>query len=665
MMRPLAYTAGSLLAVVSMSGCHYDRGDRWDDVGFEQPRPQQLCTVGARRCTSRLEECRSDLVGGTTWYTIDDCGARGMVCASALLACTFCQPNERSCDGQTVVVCDAQGQTRTATETCDEPAGRPCRSGACINLCEHASRTRSNVGCEYWGVDLDNAMINATNNAAAQQYAIVVSNPHSDVAARVIIEQDDALPSEPARVTLAAQDIVPPNNLRVFRLGPREVDGSPEGEYDTGPGTALTRHAYRIKSHVPVVAYQFNPLDNVAVFSNDASLLKPVEAVTYTPGKMQLAYLVSGWPQTIAHTNDPETNFNPVNPIDLRAFTTLVATRPNTRVRFTTTTRIIPGNDIAEQHPGDTLELTMQPFEVLNLETGGFNADFTGSTIEADQPLVVFTGGEASDAPYFARLADRFCCADHLEEQLDPIRTAGRSFIGAHAPNRTRAVRAAGGPLAEVPEPEYFRIVATSAEGHTTITTTLPPPDDHIVLGTQGDYRDVTAYNHFLLDADRPVLLTSIQASQDAAGVRRGLPGGDPSLIVVPPREQYRADYVFLTPDKYAFDFIVIAAMADAVVLLDGMRVDENPHCTMAPADGLNDEQRGGPATVVVYECQLSFPVIHPDLVAPNNVRPGEQNDGVHRVESDQHVMVLVYGFDHYVSYGYAAGTQLEEIAVH
>ena len=47
--------------------------------------------------------------------------------------------------------------------------------------------SQSNVGCEYWGVDLDNAMIDPTLNAAAQQYAIVVSNPQTDVPALVTV----------------------------------------------------------------------------------------------------------------------------------------------------------------------------------------------------------------------------------------------------------------------------------------------------------------------------------------------------------------------------------------------------------------------------------------------------------------------------------------------
>ncbi len=64
-----------------------------------------------------------------------------------------------------------------------------------------------------------------------------------------------------------------------------------------------------------------------------------------------------------------------------------------------------------------------------------------------------------------------------------------------------------------------------------------------------------------------------------------------------------------------------------------------------------------------MYRCQLSFPIIDPNAVAPNNVSPGIQNDGVHRVDADQPVGVIVSGFDSYVSYAYPAGTDLRIIA--
>src|SRR5262249_35182018 len=231
-------------------------------------------------------------------------------------------------------------------------------------------------------------------------------------------------------------------------------------------------------------------LENVNVFSNDASLLKPTEALTYDPGTLGQAYVAVGWPQTIAHTDDPRTNFDPQSPIDLRVFLTLIGTRTDTHVRITTTTRVIPGGPVAETQPGGVIEATLQPFEVLNLESGGFNADFTSSTVDADQPVVAFSGSEASDAPYFDDLIHRFCCADHLEQQLRPIRTAGKNFVLAPSPSRTEAVHNAGADnIGIVPEPEFFRLVAVSDNG-ANIETSLPPPNDRFRLARSGDARD-------------------------------------------------------------------------------------------------------------------------------------------------------------------------------
>jgi len=403
-------------------------------------------------------------------------------------------------------------------------------------------------------------------------------------------------------------------------------------------------------------------LENVSVFSNDASLLKPREALAYKAGGSTLAYLVTGWPQTIAITDDPDTNFSASYPINLRVFLTIVGTASDTNVTVRPTTPILGGGPIPNVPAGGELKLTIGAFDVINLETpslNAFGADFTGTIIEADRPVAVFSGGEASDAPNFDSLVERRCCADHLEEQLDPVRTAGKSFALAHSPSRTATVKAAGGDLGIAPEPEFFRFVATRNE-HTTITTTLDPPFDSIHLYKIGDWFDVNTTRDFQAESDHPIHVIQVMASQDAANVPRGLPGGDPSMLVVPPREQFRADYVFLTPDKYAFDFVTVVAPLQAVVTLDDVVLD-NQICQIAPTDGLSEEERGNkPVELLSYRCQLSFATVNPDT---GEVTEGTQNDGVHRIYADYPIGVTVFGFDAYVSYAYAAGTELREIA--
>jgi len=648
-----------ILAAFLLVACGYDSGSRWLSQGTKAP----VCTLELTRCSPNLERC-VDGDQGAHWELADDCSSRGLICSSTLAACVVCEPNQRSCSGQTIMQCDDTGSEQTALDTCDPSDARVCRAGSCVNPCSLASQRRSNVGCEYFAVDLDNAKIDDTLNAAAQQFAVVISNPETDVATEVTIEQDDTEPGQENAPKSVVTAIIPPFNLRVFRLGPREVDGSAPGEFDTGTHTALTRHAYRIRSTFPVVAYQFNPLENVNVFSNDASLLKPTEALAPLGSDLAPAYVTLGWPQTIANSSDPDTNFSPQNPVSLRAFLTLVGTQSNTRVRVASNARILPGDGIPATPKGGTLDFELGAFDVLNLETGDFNADFTGSLISSDAPLVVFSGSEASDAPFFDKLVDRKCCADHLEEQLDPIRTAGQNFVATVSPSRTAALAKAGAPIGKAEQDEYFRVIAATDAG-ARVTTSLDGEFQSFQLRERGSFVTIASAHHFTLKSDSPVMLSSVSPSQQDANVPSGFPGGDPSLVILPPLEQFRSSYVFLTPDKYSFDFIRIIAPRAAVVVLDGRSVDQIDGCAAYDADGITDPARRrsvGPSPFLVYECQLSFPIIDPNQTAPANLKPGLQNDGVHRVESNEKVGVLVDGFDSYVSYAYAAGTELEVI---
>jgi hypothetical protein len=105
---------------------------------------------------------------------------------------------------------------------------------------------------------------------------------------------------------------------------------------------------------------------------------------------------------------------------------------------------------------------------------------------------------------------------------------------------------------------------------------------------------------------------------------------GDPSFILVVPQEQFRSDYVFLAPDKYARDYVTIVAPKDAVVTFDDLEVD--PGLWSVLGTGANRAARF--------------------LIA----------DGVHTVRADQPVGVYVYGVDRYVSYGYPAGLDLKPL---
>lgn len=612
--------------------------------------------------------------------------------------CRVCRPDSVDCFENHPARCNADGTAWERIEECDLEGGEVCRTGRCINLCAAAAEDSSYVGCEFYAVDLDNAAIGRGRDASAQQFAVVVSNP-GFTTSEVTVEIDTAPPGALSAPRIIQTVTVPPGDLEILRLPRREVDGSSSlavctsepdpacasnescwcrdgmrpgpsasdcrcrirpGSIGLNDGThsALTSNAYRITSTTPLIAYQFNPLDNVGVFSNDASLLLPTSAIGRT-------YTVIGWPQTIADSTIPAEDFDPTRrDEDLRAFLTIVGTSEETHVRITLgelVRRVVAvGGDGEGYAAGDTIETTIGRFDVLNLETQGFNADFTGTIVEADHPVAVFSGSEASDAPRFTDLANRRCCADHLEEQIFPDATLGRRFFIGRTPQRAPALNRAfvtSDSVGEFNEPEYVRIVATSA-GRTVITTSLPPPEDYFELEARQSFI-LVANQDFEIVASQPIAVLQVIASQEAVGIPNVYPGGDPAIIAVPPVEQYRQDYVFLTPQFYAFDFLTIVAPFDARILLDEMPLDPT-QCPSAPADGRPRRMDDPPPDWLVYRCQLSFP----DVIGLPNVRveDGDQNDGYHTLRATAGVSIIVSGFDAFVSYAYAGGLNLNPI---
>jgi hypothetical protein len=634
------------------------------DAAMSDPAAPFVCTSEAsRRCVGnkhfsckRYEEFLEvvELNCGDT-AQICDVERVCLNCSPNTHRCQPCEPGDLECDPNQTQACKSDGSAWENEERCNLEEGEACYDGTCGNMCKRAETDRSYVGCTFFAADLDNAAIDDRNNAAVQQFAVAVANPH-DVPVDVTVEINDGAFGGDTDARLLSEVTVPPGSLEVFELPQREVDGSSEGELNDGTHSALSSNAFRVHSSHPITAYQFNPLENVNVFSNDASLLLPTSAIGNE-------YTVISWPQTIGHSNNPENDFDSTSDReDLRAFLTIVGTAAGTDLTVTLgpmATSVVALSGGGTLGPGEQLDLELGPYDVVNLESQGLNVDFTGTLISATQPVTVFVGSEASDVPRFGTYATRQCCADHLEEQLFPDSVAGTHFSVARMPPRTRALAQAARDgqvidIAVTDEPEWVRVIALT--GPTEIVTSLPEPDDLFMLD-KGQDRIMRADQDFELNASSRVAVLQALPSQGVTGIPRQYPGGDPSIIAVPPIQQYRRDYIFLTPDKYAFDFVVITAEANAVVLLDDEPVEDR--CDKpTPADGI-ERQNGDPEPErVIYRCQLSFPEITSGPLG--STFPGDQHDGVHTVVSNREVGIVVYGFDRFVSYAYVGGLDLD-----
>ncbi len=412
----------------------------------------------------------------------------------------------------------------------------------------------SNEGVEFWAIDLDNL-------GGGGSFGIVVANTGTSDATVTVSNTGGTLQSQ----------TVPSGGLHTFSLPRAMVQG-------TGVSSAST---YLVQSDGPIVAYQFNPLQNV--YTNDASLLLPKQT-------LGTDYFVMSYEQAYASV--------------LRGFVTVVATEDDTEVAVTVTANTAAGGAIPALAAGDTVTYTLNAFEALTIESLGVGDDMTGTHVASAKKVAVFGGSECSFVP-----TNQYAC-DHLEEQMFPTSTLGSGFDFCRSKPRGT-------------EPDLVRIVASSDE--TTISTSPALPGTPVTLNA-GEWVELTAYDNVEIDADGAVLV-----AQYLVGQSYGANTGDPAMILVAPSEQYRSEYMFLTPSTFAFDYVTVTAPDGATVTLDGTDIPASDFVSIG-SSGMSC------ATVAVA-------------------------DGTHEISSAASSFgIAVYGYDQYASYGYPGGLELAEI---
>jgi len=490
--------------------------------------------------------------------------------------------SDTDADADTDTDADTDGDTDGDTDTGTEYTGP-----AIPETCEQAAQATTTVGCLFYSADLDHH-----DAVETCQYAIAVSNVNQTETAHVIVSQGNPLNTYNGFDEIQVAD-VPPMSLHEFDLPDYHMSGS----------GVMEKGTYKVESDVPIIAYQFEPVDGATSYLSDASMLIPATSLSLT-------YDVVGWMQNQGDG-------------DMRAYFSVIATEDGTELTVEPSVGPLPGDGVPGT--GESFAIQLDEGDLLEVETNNYLDSLTGSRITANEghPIIVFSAQECAFIP------DGTCCCDHLEEQLPGMRFWGKEMVAARMP-----VRSTGSATEEVFWQVYASEDGTQVSfsasagvvGLPTSPATMNQGDvlEFYVSGTQLNPGD------FFIEADKPIGVMEYMVGcfhPNANNI------GDPAMVYISPTEQFLPRYVVLVPGTWVYDVLIITRHAGEGVLIDDAPLPDDPFVPVADSG---------------YEV-ARVPI----------------DDGVHSLRSadaEYGLAVIVVGYDDYDSYAYAGGMGMGEI---
>jgi hypothetical protein len=454
--------------------------------------------------------------------------------------------------------------------------------------CSEARQYSTNLGCEFWAVDLpnDDRGTRMSPPAADQQFSVAVGNPSGLAPAQVNVY----LPGEDIPFASA---LVEPRRTHTFALPSASI----EPNFGTTDGLG-----YRISSDTPIVAYQFNPLDNTTeVYSNDASLLLPTHALgTDYVAVTGSAILLSQSPA------DP-------NPRNAGAYVSVLATQDGTEVELEPTAPLAGGTTRTKVMGAG------QVWTVISTQDTGDSGNLSGTRVTSSAPVAVFSGNVATVEPINAQE----CCADHLEHQLSPRSAWSSRYAVAPPPS----VSGSGD------DPALYRITG-AFDGTKLFYCPARPEGAPTQLDANETRAFVTDEPFTVLAADRDHAFGMAQFVL-SSGVVSNEGIGDPAMLIVPSALQFESRLAFVVPAGYVETHITVVAQGDDTVTLDGDDLSSGMFTPLGVLDG-----------------------------EPFRYAQVPVDEGQHIIEARGRVGVSVFGYDEAVSFAYPGGAGLRIVSI-
>lgn len=368
-----------------------------------------------------------------------------------------------------------------------------------------------------------------------------------------------------------------------------------------------TNRGIHITSVKPIAVYAHIYGANVS----GATLLLPVNAM----GK---EYMSLNYKQV--------SNADPVNNPAYSTFA-VIATEDNTSVSITPSSQLLDGSAA-----GTAFTINLNKGELYEAES---LTDLTGTKIKSIstttgtcKKIAVFSGstkvgiGCNTITSTFANLS-----SDNLFQQVYPTSTWGKNYIAAPLASRRY---------------DIYRIVLSTPNTTVTLNGTVVPLTNFI----NGSYFEFTSTSANVISADMPIQVVQYTPTQNQTLNCTSVGGdmGDPEMIYLSPIEQglnhvtlYSTGYFAI---KQSYINVVIPTFAASSFTIDGV-----PYTNFQ----------------AVPNSTYSYAQI-PVASGPQAGSGGSVTSGTHTINASTPFNAIAYGFGSTESYGYAAGTNLQDL---
>ena len=256
---------------------------------------------------------------------------------------------------------------------------------------------------------------------------------------------------------------------------------------------------------------------------------------------------------------------------------------------------------------GDQLSVQLESYEVLQIQENVFN-DLSGTHIESLFPVAVVSGNTHTNTLYGSTL-------DMVAEQLPSVSKLSSMYVVS--------TMFSGGVG------DIVKVVATEPD---TVVRVDGYYSD-IILETGGDHQVLEPLTQQItqISSNKPIIVAQFMRTMV------GVDPGPPSMMIVPPLEQFISSYRFIVPRDYIESYLLLIA---SHTIISGLTIDDNP---------------------IVTTGWIRMPSNQDLAVKTIDVSPGVHS--VSHVDDQQTFGAFVYGVTRgECSYSYPAGQCLDNL---